>query len=55
MKDSYIGLMVEDSSALLTGLLGILKSGNCVVPINPKFPPDRIRFIVEDCRIRTIL
>ena len=47
--------MVEDKTSLLIGLLGILKSGNCVVPINPIFPNDRIRFIVEDCRIEAIL
>jgi len=47
--------MVEDKTSLLIGLLSILKSGNCVVPINPIFPNDRIRFIVEDCRIEAIL
>jgi tyrocidine synthetase-3 len=50
-----MGLMVEDKTSLLIGLLSILKSGGCVVPINPVYPNDRIRFIVEDCRVETIL
>ncbi len=55
MRSNYIGLMVEDTTSLLIGLMSILKSGNCVVPINPIFPDDRIRYIVEDCRVGAIL
>ncbi|HLP61012.1 MAG TPA: amino acid adenylation domain-containing protein [Candidatus Deferrimicrobium sp.] len=55
MKNCYIGLMADDSPGLLLGVLAILKSGNCFVPINPLYPRDRIRFIIEDCRIKILL
>ncbi len=55
MKNSYIGLVVDDSPGLSIGVLAILKSGNCFVPINPIFPNDRIRFIIDDCNIGILL
>jgi len=55
MKNAYIGLMVEDTESLLVGILGILKSGNCLVPINPRFPADRVGFIVGDCQVKILL
>ncbi|MCX6582111.1 MAG: amino acid adenylation domain-containing protein [Candidatus Aminicenantes bacterium] len=55
MKNSYIGLMVDDSPGLPLGVLAILKSGNCFVPINPIFPNERVRFIIDDCNISILL
>ena len=55
MKNNYIGLMAEDTGTLLIGLLGILKSGNILVPVNPAFPTERICFIVADCRVKVLL
>ncbi|HLP61011.1 MAG TPA: amino acid adenylation domain-containing protein, partial [Candidatus Deferrimicrobium sp.] len=55
MKNSYIGLMADDSPGLLVGVLAILKSGNCFVPINTLFPHHRIKFIINDCRINILL
>jgi tyrocidine synthetase-3 len=55
MKNAFIGIMVENSSDLLTGLLGILKSGNSFVPINPRHPINRINFIINDCKINVLL
>jgi len=55
VKNGYIGLMAEDTDTLLIGLLGILKSGNCLVPINPRFPVDRVGFMVRDCQVRILL
>jgi tyrocidine synthetase-3 len=55
LKDSYIGIIVDDSPELLTGLLGILKSGNTFVPINPVFPDERVHFIIHDCKIKVLL
>ena len=55
MENSYIGIMADDSPELLMGVLGILKSKNIFVPINPVFPNERINFIIHDCKIRVLL
>ncbi|MDQ1351123.1 MAG: hypothetical protein QG657_1425, partial [Acidobacteriota bacterium] len=55
MKNTYIGLLANDSPALAMGVLAILKSDNCFVPINPIFPSDRARYIIDDCNISILL
>ena len=55
MKNHYIGIMMDDGPGLSIGLLGILKSGNCFVPINPVYPTHRIQFIIDDCHIKILL
>jgi amino acid adenylation domain-containing protein len=45
---TLVGLAVERSTEMLVGLLGILKSGAAYVPIDPSYPTDRIRFMLED-------
>ncbi|MCI0663065.1 MAG: amino acid adenylation domain-containing protein [Acidobacteria bacterium] len=50
-----IGLMADRRPDLLTGMLGILKSGNGFVPIDPDYPNERINFIISDCRIQILV
>ena len=46
-----IGLFVERSAEMLTGLLGILKCGAAYVPMDPAFPAERLAFMVEDAHM----
>ena len=55
MKNGFIGIMVENSPDLLVALMGILKSGNAFVPLNPTYPNERIHFIINDCKINVLL
>ncbi len=43
-----IGLCLERSIDMVTALLGIMKSGGSYVPLDPDYPRDRVRFMVED-------
>ncbi|MBN2442196.1 MAG: amino acid adenylation domain-containing protein [Spirochaetales bacterium] len=45
---NYIGLCMDRTDLLLTGLLGIIKSGNAYVPLDPFFPIDRLSYIIQD-------
>jgi len=54
-RAKLIGLITDQSPDLLVGLFGILKSGNGFVPITPATPSERIRFIIEDCRIEILV
>ena len=53
--NKFIGLMLNDTPNLLTGILGTLKAGGTFVPLNPVFPEERLQFIIADCRIRILL
>jgi amino acid adenylation domain-containing protein len=48
---NLVGLMADQNPNQLIGVLGILKSGNGFVPIDPDYPTERIRFIVGDSGI----
>ncbi|NBD28397.1 AMP-binding protein, partial [Paenibacillus sp. T1] len=46
--DSLVGLMVERSLEMIVGIMAILKAGGAYVPIDPEYPTDRIRYMLED-------
>ncbi len=55
MKNSFIGIMMDDNPGLIAGILSILKSGNGFVPINPSHPCARIDYIVNDLNIEVLM
>lgn len=50
-----IGIYMNKSLELPTALYGILKAGAAYVPIDPAAPIARLRFILNDCGIRTLI
>ncbi len=46
--NTIVGLMVERSIEMIVGLLGILKSGSAYLPVDPDYPPDRVRYMLDD-------
>ncbi|MFN6565572.1 MAG: amino acid adenylation domain-containing protein [Nostoc sp. ChiSLP01] len=53
--DSLIGICVERSLEMIIGVLGILKAGGAYVPIDPNYPQERIKFMLEDSGISILL
>ncbi len=47
-RGSVIGVALPRSMAAIVTFLGVLRGGGAYVPIDPRWPLDRIRFIVED-------
>ncbi|MDK1288212.1 non-ribosomal peptide synthetase [Pseudoalteromonas umbrosa] len=50
-----VALIMDKDELLIMVILGIWKSGAAYVPIDPGFPDERIRFILADSGVRTIL
>lgn len=46
--ESRIGILLDRSVETLTAILGVLKSGAAYVPIDPAYPEERLRFILND-------
>jgi tyrocidine synthetase-3 len=55
MGDDLICIMLDRSQWMVIGIIGILKSGAAYVPINPGYPRERIRYILEDSRSKVLL
>ncbi|MCP5106542.1 MAG: amino acid adenylation domain-containing protein, partial [bacterium] len=50
-----VGLIVERSLEMITGILGILKAGGAYLPIDPQSPAGRIQFMLEDSCAQLVL
>jgi amino acid adenylation domain-containing protein len=53
--DILVGICVDRSLDMMVGLLGILKSGGAYVPLDPGYPHERLRYIVADSGLRTLV
>ena len=53
--NQLVGLMVGRSERMVLGVLGVLKTGAAYVPIDPDYPIDRIRHLIEDSRVKILL
>ena len=49
--DVLVGICVERSLEMMTGLLGILKAGGAYLPIDPELPRERIEFMMNDAQV----
>lgn len=50
-----IGIVCEKSTQMIAGIIAILKCGCGYVPLDADYPDNRLRFMIEDCDIKTIL
>ncbi|HEV7587203.1 MAG TPA: condensation domain-containing protein, partial [Longimicrobium sp.] len=48
-------VFLERSADLPAALLGVLRSGAACVPIDPTYPPERVRWMLEDSRAAAVL
>ncbi|WP_138506146.1 non-ribosomal peptide synthetase, partial [Nostoc sp. PA-18-2419] len=53
--DVLVGICVERSLEMLVGLLGILKAGGAYLPLDPEYPTERLRFMLEDAQVPVLL
>ncbi|HEY7167532.1 MAG TPA: non-ribosomal peptide synthase/polyketide synthase, partial [Candidatus Binatia bacterium] len=53
--ERLVGLFMERSLEMVVGLLGILKSGGAYLPLDPKYPKDRLAFMLEDSDARLLI
>lgn len=54
-RDDRIALCAQRSPEMVMALLAILKAGAAYVPLDPDYPPDRLRHMLEDCGAKILL
>ncbi|MCC4605961.1 non-ribosomal peptide synthetase [Xanthomonas campestris] len=53
--DMRVAICVQRSPALLVGLLAILKAGAAYVPLDPGYPSQRLRYLLQDSAPQAVL
>ncbi|HEY53307.1 MAG TPA: amino acid adenylation domain-containing protein, partial [Caldilineae bacterium] len=53
--DALVGVLMHRTPDVVVALLGSLKSGGAYLPIDPTYPPERIRYMIEDAGISVLL
>uniref|UniRef100_UPI000FDAE023 non-ribosomal peptide synthetase n=1 Tax=Paenibacillus kobensis TaxID=59841 RepID=UPI000FDAE023 len=53
--DSVVGILTERSVDMMTGIFGILKAGGAYLPLDPAYPLERIRYMLEDSGTEVLL
>jgi amino acid adenylation domain-containing protein len=54
-RSEPVAIMLERSVEMVITLLGVLKSGAAFVPLDPKYPSDRLAMILEEIAPRWVL
>ena len=54
-KKIVVALLFERSIEMIEAILAVLKVGGIYVPIDPSYPVDRIKYILNDCSANIIL
>ena len=52
---AVVGIMIERSVAMITGLLGILKAGGVYLPLDPGYPQERIDYMLTDSGAKLVV
>ncbi|MDI3411512.1 AMP-binding protein [Bacillus sonorensis] len=53
--NKIVGVMAERSAEMIIGIMAVLKSGGAYLPIDPEYPEDRIKYMLEDSGIDILL
>ncbi|WP_019419590.1 non-ribosomal peptide synthetase, partial [Paenibacillus sp. OSY-SE] len=52
---SIVGIMARRSPYMIISLLGILKAGAALLPVDPSYPADRIAYMLKDSQVSCLL
>jgi len=53
--ESRVGLCMERSPEMLAGVLGILRAGGVLVPLDPAFPAERVAYVAAEAGIEVFV
>jgi len=52
---SIVGILMPRSADLVVGILSVLKAGAIYLPLDPEYPADRIRFMIENSDVQVVV
>lgn len=54
-SNSIVGIMINRSLEMIIGIMGIIKSGGSYLPIDPDFPENRIKYVLNDSNVDIVI
>lgn len=55
ISNNRVAILCKKSAWMIAGLIGIMKSGNCYIPIDSEYPKNRINYILNDSNCSAIV
>jgi non-ribosomal peptide synthetase-like protein len=53
--NDFAGILLSRTPDMYVAMLGILKAGAAYIPIDPKYPAERVHFILGNCNARILI
>src|SRR5579859_37843 len=53
--ETLVGLCLERSFEMVIGIIAILKAGGVYVPLDPRYPEDRLQYMLQDAGVSLVL
>jgi amino acid adenylation domain-containing protein/FkbM family methyltransferase len=53
--DTVVGILMERSVEMIAAILAVLKAGGAYLPLDPTYPEERIRFMLDDSGAKILL
>ena len=54
-NNDLVGVMVNRSLEMIISILGVLKAGGAYIPIDPSYPEERIKYMLENSNAKALL
>jgi amino acid adenylation domain-containing protein/thioester reductase-like protein len=53
--DTIVGIMIERSLEMVICILAVLKAGGAYLPLDPEYPFERLKFMLEDSKAKLLI
>ncbi|MFC2146101.1 amino acid adenylation domain-containing protein, partial [Acidobacteriota bacterium] len=54
-NNSIVGIVVERSLEMIVGIFAILKAGGAYLPLDPQYPADRVKYMLENSSAKILI
>jgi amino acid adenylation domain-containing protein len=54
-RGNFVGILQERGCDFLAAILGVLKTGGAFLPLDPAYPAERLRHMIEDSKIPVLI
>lgn len=55
VKGDLVGVCLDRSIEMVTSLLAVLKAGAAYVPLDPKYPANRLEYLIQDAKLKAVI